>query len=171
MFSSKATLILAALPIALFTSGCAGGGLSEAFGGMGEAGFHDVQAGNWDGARVEFARDYQTHPEHPVAVFNMGVTYRHDGDVAKADTLFSDAVIKGKGHVPDDTLEPPGSGITVADHACARLHRDNRLDANCGDQIALEAPAPAPVAQAAPPAPEAQATAVPPPTPPKVDRN
>ena len=171
MFSSKAALILAALPIALVTSGCAGGGLSEAFGGMGEAGFHDVQAGNWDGARVEFARDYQNHPEHPVAVFNMGVTYHHDGNTGQADTLFSDAVIKGKGHVPDDTLEPPGSGITVADHACARLHRDNRLDANCGDQIALEAPAPAPVAQAAPPAPEAQATVVPPPPAPKPDRN
>ncbi len=169
MFSSKTTLILAALPIALMTSACSSGGM---FGGMGEAGFHDVQAGNWDGARVEFARDYQNYPQHPVAVFNMGVTYHHDGDTAKADTLFSDAVIKGKGHVPDDTLEPPGSGITVADHACARLHRDNRLDANCGDQIALEAPAPAPVAQAAPqpaPAPEAQATTVAPK--PKQDRN
>ena len=170
MFSSKAALIFAVLPIALSTSACSSG-LSEAFGGMGEAGFHDVQAGNWDGARREFASDYQRHPEHPVAVFNMGVTYRHDGNIAQADTLFSDAVIKGKAHVPDDTLEPPGSGITVADHACARLHRDNRLDANCGDQIALEAPAPAPVAQAAPPAPEAQATVVPPPAPPKPDRN
>ncbi len=143
---------------------------------MGEAGFHDVVAGNWDAARVEFKDDYRGNPEHPVAVFNMGATYHHDGDINQADAMFSEAVIRGKDHIPDNSLEPPAAGPTVADYACARLHRDNKLDTNCGDQIAMVTPpAPPPVAQAAPepaPAVEAQATTPPPaPMPPKQDRN
>jgi hypothetical protein len=104
---------------------------------------------------------------HPIAVFNLGVTHQHDGNIGKADTLFSEAVIRGKGYVPDETLEPLSAGRTIAEHACARLHRDNRLDVNCGDQIALEAPVapPAPIAQDTrelPAAVEAQATREPP---------
>ena len=136
-------------------------------GGVGTAGVNDVIAGNWDGARIEFNRDYQDKPEHPIAVFNLGVTHQHDGDIGKADALFSEAAVRGKGYVPHRTLEPLSSGRTVAEHACARLHRDNRLDASCGDQIALEAPLapPAPIAQATsepPVAVEAQATREPP---------
>jgi hypothetical protein len=121
--------------------------------GVGEAGVHDVIAGNWDSARIEFAKDYQDKPEHPIAVFNMGVTYQHDGDIGKADALFSEAVVRGQGYVPDETLEPPSSGRTVAEHACARLHRHNRLDVNCGDRIALAAPVPPPPPPAAVEAP------------------
>ena len=155
--SSKVTFFFLVLPLGL-TAGCGGMGL-------GTAGVNDVIAGNWDGARMEFARDYQDKPEHPIAVFNQGVTLQHDGNIGRADTLFSEAVVRGKGYVPDRTLEPLSSGPTIAEHACARLHRDNRLDANCGDQIALEAPvAPAPIAQARelPAAVEAQATREPP---------
>lgn len=144
-------------------------------GGMGEAGVHDVVAGNWPAAKEDFNADYRSDPAHPIAVFNMGATYHHDGDIEKADGMFHEAVERGKTYIPDTTLEPPGSGITVADQACSRLHRDNKLDANCGDKIvAIEttttsAPPPAPVAQAAPaPAPvEAEATTVAP----KQDRN
>lgn len=156
--SSKITFFSLVLPLGLFTAGCSG------MGGVGAAGFDDVVAGNWDGARVEFTRDYQDKPVHPIAVFNMGVTHQHDGNIGKADTLFSEAVVRGKGYVPDETLEPRSAGRTIAEHACARLHRDNRLDANCGDQIALEAPL-APIAQATREEPadvEAQATREPP---------
>jgi hypothetical protein len=147
--SSKVTFFLLVLPLGLFNAGCSGMG-------VGAAGLHDVAAGNWDRARVEFTRDFQDKPEHPIAVFNMGVTHQHDGNIGRADTLFSEAAVRGKGYVPDETLEPPSAGLTVAEHACARLHRDNRLDPNCGDQIALEAPVP-------PPPPIAEATREPPP--------
>jgi hypothetical protein len=162
----KGALICAALPVGLMTAGCSG---------IGEAGTHDVEAGNWSAAKVAFADDYQGNPDHPIAVFNMGTAYRHDGDINQASSMFSEAAVKGRGYVPDGTLEPVSSGRTVAEHACARLHRDNKLDPNCGDRIAIEmppAPPPAPVAQAAPPpepapAVEAEATTVPP----KQDRN
>ena len=157
--SSKVTFFFLVLPLGLSTAGCSGMG-------VGEAGVHDVVAGNWDRARIEFTRDYQDQPEHPIAVFNMGVTHQHDGNIGKADALYSEAAVRGKGYVPDGTLEPPSSGRTVAEHACARLHRDNRLDASCGDQIALVAPVapPAPIAQASEPpaAVEAPATREPP---------
>jgi hypothetical protein len=158
--SSKVTFFSLLLPLGLLTAGCSGMG-------VGKAGVDDVIAGNWDGARIEFTRDYQDKPDHPIAVFNMGVTHQHDGDIGKADSLFSEAAVRGKGYVPHRTLELLSSGRTVAEHACARLHRDNRLDASCGDQIALEAPVapPAPIAQAtreAPAAVEAQATREPP---------
>jgi hypothetical protein len=157
---AKGALICAVLPIGLAASGCSMG--------IGQAGSKQVVAGNWGAAKADFHADYAAYPEHPIAVFNMGATDHHDGDISHADTLFSEAVQRGKGYVPDGTLEP--AGLTVAEHACARLHRDNRLDANCGDRIALEAPAPAQVAQAEPaPAAEAQATEVV--TPPKQDRN
>ena len=165
---AKGALLCTVLPLGLMTSGCMG---------MGEAGVHDVQAGNWPAAKEDFNHDDQSDPAHPIAVFNMGATYHHDGDIDKADTMFHEAVERGKTHTPDFSLEPEGSGITVADQACSRLHRDNKLDANCGDRIvateAPPAPAPTPVAEAAPapapaPAIEAEATTAPPP---KQDRN
>jgi hypothetical protein len=158
--ASKVALFSLVLPLGLFTAGCSGTG-------VGAAGLHDVAAGNWDSARIEFTRDYQDHPADPIAVFNLGVTQQHDGNSERAYALYSEAAVGGKGYVPGQTLEPPSAGVTVAEHACARLHRDNRLDASCGDQIALEAPVapPAPIAQATrelPAAVEAQATREPP---------
>jgi hypothetical protein len=86
--------------------------------------------------------------------------------------MFSQAVISGREYFPSASLEPEGTAVTVARHACTRLHRDNKLDTNCGDQIAMELPPAPPPAAAPAPAPsvEAQATA-PAPTPPKQDRN
>jgi hypothetical protein len=163
--SKKGALLCAVLPIGLLAAGC------SSIDGIGYAGSHEVVAGNWTAATTDFNRDYRDNPDHPIAVFNMGAAYHHDGDVGKADNMFSEAVERGRKYEPDGTLEPAGSGVTVAEHACARLHRDNKLDPNCGDQIALEVPAPppAPIAEATPepaPAVEAQATAVP-----KQDRN
>ena len=163
-FPKSAFVMCAVLPVGLMTSGC---------NGMGNAGFHEVVAGNWDAARADFSQDYSQAPNHPIAQFNMGATYHHDGDINKADNMFSEAVVNGRGYYADLSLEPAGTGAPVGQHACARLHRDNKLDTNCGDQIAVElppAPPPAPVAEATPepaPAVEAQATAAPP----KQDRN
>jgi hypothetical protein len=167
-FSGRSALICAALPIGLLTAGC------SAFEGMGAEGYHDVVAGNWPAAKVAFESDYRGAPDHPIAQFNIGTALHHDGDINAADRMFSQAVITGRTYFASASLEPEGTGAPVARHACTRLHRDNKLDTNCGDQIAMElppAPPPAPVAQAAhepAPAVEAQATA---PTPPKQDRN
>jgi hypothetical protein len=166
----KGALLCAVIPAGLMMAGCSTG--------MGEAGLHEAAAGNWTAANADFASDYQKDPAHPIAVFNMGASYHHDGNVEKADSMFHEAVDRGKTNVPDLSIEPPGSGVTVAQYACSRLHRDNKLDASCGDRIVavVEPPPaapPAPVAEAAPPpapAPlaEAQATTV---APPKQDRN
>jgi len=165
--SGRSALICAILPIGMMAAGC------TAIEGVGAEGFHEVVAGNWPAAKADFEQDYKADPNHPVTQFNMGATYHHDGNINQADRMFSEAVISGKGYYPSASLEPEGTGATVGRHACTRLHRDNKLDTNCGDQIAMElppAPPPAPVAQAAPPpepapAVEAQATA------PKQDRN
>lgn len=160
----KCASLVALLPAGFLLAGC---------GGIGYDGLHEVVAGNWTAAKADFAEDYKNAPDHPIAQFNMGAAYHHDGDINRADNMFSQAVISGRKHFPDETLEPEGTGVPVSEHACTRLHRDNKLDTNCGDQIAVElppAPPPAPVAQATQPAPavEAQATAAPPP---KQDRN
>ncbi|MBV9549699.1 MAG: hypothetical protein JO256_08525 [Alphaproteobacteria bacterium] len=145
---------------------------------IGYAGIQQVAAGNWTAARASFDADYNTYSGHPIAVFNKGVTYHHDGNIDSADTLFSEAVVRGKGYHPDITLEPEGgrepvvptlAALTVSEHACNRLHRDNKLDPNCGDRIVavVEPEAPPAVvaeAEAAPePAVEAEATVAPPP--------
>jgi hypothetical protein len=157
--SGTRALMCAVLPLSLLAAGC------SAIEGMGAEGFHEVEAGNWQAARADFEQDYKYAPGHPVAQFNMAATHHHFGDVNTADKLFSEAVISGKTYYPSATMEPEGTGATVGRHACTRLHRDNKLDTNCGDQIAMQlppAPPPAPVAQAAPepaPAIAAQATA------------
>jgi len=151
------------LPLGLMAGGCS---MIE---GIGAEGFHEVEAGNWEAAKVEFEQDYKYAPNHPVAQFNIAATQHHFGDVNSADKMFSEAVLTGKTYYPSATMEPEGTGATVGRHACTRLHRDNKLDVNCGDQIAMELPPapPPPVAQAPEPAPAiaAQATA------PKQDRN
>jgi hypothetical protein len=165
-YLGRSALICAVLPLGLLATGC------TVFEGIGAEGFHEAKAGNWQAAKADFQEDYTDAPNHPVAQFNIGTAYHHDGDVTAADRMFSEAVISGKTYYPSASLEPEGISATVGRHACTRLHRDNKLDTNCGDQIAMElppAPPPAPVAQAAPPEPapavEAQATA------PKQDRN
>ncbi len=173
-------LIFAALPFGLMLTGC---GTASDAPGIGLNGVNEVVAGNWDAARSDFHSDYANYSGHPIAVFNEGVTIHHDGDIDRADTLFSEAVVRGQGYHPDLTLEPEGArapvepmlaSLTVKEHACNRLHRDNKLDTNCGDQIVAAVipapePAPAPVAEVAPPAPapavEAEATTAPAPKP------
>ena len=164
----KGALACAVLPLGLLLSGCG------SFGGMGHEGFEAAKAGDWQTAKADFNEDYAKNPQHPIAVFNMGDTYHHDGDLRQADAKFSDAVSIGKKYTPTDFLEPDAKDATIAAIACRHLHEDRQLDPGCGDQIALvtPAPAPAPVAEVQPPQPapvvEAQATA---PEPAKQDRN
>jgi hypothetical protein len=158
--SARGALICAVLPIGLMTAGCSSNTGEQP---IGLAGVNAVVAGNWPAAKEDFNQDYSSHPEHPIAVFNKGTAYHYDGNVDQADTMFSEAVVRGKEIVPPITLEPQGVGLTVTMHACNRLHRDNKLDANCGDQIvAAVTPPPQPA-----PAIEGEATAVTP----KQDRN
>ena len=82
--------------------------------GIGLAGIHEVAAGNWNAARDSFNADYSNYSEHPIAVFNKGVTVHHDGDVDKADTFFSEAVVRGEGYHPELTLEPEGAPAAPA---------------------------------------------------------
>jgi len=164
----KGALVCAVLPVGLFVSGCSGTEM-----GMGAAGVAEVKHGDWQAAKADFIEDYNKAPRHPIAVFNMGDTYHHDGDLQQADAKFSDAVAIGKKYQPDEFLEPDSKNATIAEVACRHLHEDSQLDADCGDQIALVVPPapPAPVAEAQPepaPAIEAQATA---PEPAKQDRN
>jgi len=181
--SRKYALIFAAFPLALTAAGCSVPASDAP--GIGYTGVQQVAAGNWNAAHQSFDADYSMYSQHPIAVFNKGVTVHHDGDIDKADTFFSEAVVRGQGYHPDVTLEPEGASapaypmmasLTVKEHACNRLHSDNKLDQNCGDQIVaavIPQPAPAPVAEVAPPpapapAIEAEATAAPAP---KQDRH
>ena len=165
----RSALICALLPISLLVTGC------SSLGGIGSEGFHEVVAGNWPAAKANFEQDYKNSPDHPVAQFNIGTAHHHDGDINAADKMFSQAVISGRTYYPSASLEPEGVSATVSRHACTRLHRDNKLDTNCGDQIAMQLPPaspPAPVAQAAPePAPAVEAQATAPTLAPKQDRN
>ena len=164
----RGALVFAVLPLGLSVSGCAL--FSDE--GIGMAGVHAVERGDWQAAKVHFNEDYQANPAHPIAVFNMGDSYHHDGVLVEADAKFSQAAAIGKVYHPDVFLEPNAQGATIATIACRHLHEDHRLDSNCGDQIALETPPSPPVVAAAPepaPQPEAQATEVPKPR--KQDRH
>jgi len=164
-FWRKGALVCAVMPVGLFVCGCS----STYDAGMGEKGVAEVKSGNWQAAREDFTSEYSRYPNHPIAVFNMGDTYHHDGNIQLADAKFSDAVTIGKQYRPDEFLEPNSRSATITEISCRHLHEDSKLNAECGDQIAVLVPPapPAQVAEAQPaPAVEAQAT-----TAPKQDRN
>ncbi len=155
----KGALICAILPIGFLASGCAD------LRPVGQPGYDEFKAGNYEKASVNFRRDMDHYPNSTIAQFNMGDTYRHDGDSGKADGMFHEVAADGKDFVPDKVLELGGENcenITANAVACRHLHEDRQLDANCGDQIvAFVQPAAAPVEVAAP-AVEAEAVAPPP---------
>lgn len=168
---TRGALICAVLPLGLLAAGCA------ELRPIGQPGYDEFKAGDYQHAEADFQRDIDKHPDSIVAQFNMGDSYRQEGDGGKADGMFHQVAADGKDFVPDKVLELGGynrDNVTANAVACRHLHEDHQLDANCGDQIVAAAPPPAPAEEPAP-AVEAEATAPPPPPAPvykrKQDRN
>jgi len=157
---TKSALICAIIPISFLASGCA---VME---GEGHPGYDEFARGNYQAAKVDFMHDIDERPNSPIAQFNIGDSFRQEGDNGKADGMFHEVAADGKTFAPDNILELGGENrdnVTANAMACRHLHEDHQLDANCGDQmIAAVTPPPAAVEEA-PPAVEAEATAPPPP--------
>lgn len=165
---TRGTLLCVVLPLGLIAGGC------SAIRPIGQPGYDETKAGDYQAASASFRHDFQQYPDSTVAQFNMGDAYHHEGDTAKADGMFHQVAADGKAYVPDLVLELGGDNrdnVTASAVACRHLHEDHQLDANCGDQIVAAAPPPAPAPV------EAEATAPEPaPAPPPVykrkqDRN
>jgi hypothetical protein len=132
---------------------------------IGQPGYDQFKAGEYEKADVSFHRDMDRYPDSTIAQFNMGDAYHHDGNADKADGMFHQVAANGKNFVPDKILEVGGENredLTANAVACRHLHEDHQLDANCGDQMVAVVTPPAAVEET-PPAVEAEATAPPPP--------
>ena len=150
---TKGALICAVLPLGLLAGGCAD------LRPIGQPGYDEFKAGNYEKANVNFRRDIDHYPDSTIAQFNMGASYHQGGDTEKADGMFHTVAADGKAFVPDKVLELGGENrenLTASAVACRHLHEDRQLDANCGDQMVavVEQPAAEPA-----PAVEAEATA------------
>jgi TolA-binding protein len=153
-YITRGTLICAVLPLSLLAGGCAD------LRPIGQPGYDEFKAGDYQRANVSFRRDMDRYPDSTIAQFNMGDAYHHDGDADKADGMFHQVAANGKAFVPDKILEVGGENredLTANAVACRHLHEDRQLDANCGDQM-VAVVEPAPAAEPAP-AVEAEATA------------
>jgi TolA-binding protein len=152
-YITRGVLICAVLPLGLLAGGCAD------LRPIGQPGYDQFKAGEYEKANVSFHRDMDRYPDSTIAQFNMGDAYHHDGATDKADGMFHTVAADGKAFVPDKVLEIGGENrdkLTASAVACRHLHEDRQLDANCGDQMVavVEQPAAEPA-----PAVEAEATA------------
>ena len=158
-YITRGTLLCAVLPLSLLAGGCAD------LRPIGQPGYDQFKAGEYEKADVSFHRDMDRYPDSTIAQFNMGDAYHHDGNADKADGMFHQVAANGKNFVPDKILEVGGENhenVTAREVACRHLHEDHQLDANCGDQMVAVVTPPAAVEET-PPAVEAEATAPPPP--------
>ena len=152
-------MLCVVLPLGLLAGGCAD------LRPIGQPGYDEFKAGDYQSANVHFRRDIDHYPDSTIAQFNMGVSYHQVGDGEKADGMFHTVAADGKAFVPDKVLELGGENrenVTASAVACRHLHEDHQLDANCGDQMVAVVTPPAAVEET-PPAVEAEATAPPPP--------
>jgi hypothetical protein len=152
-YITRGVLICAVLPLGLLAGGCAD------LRPIGQPGYDEFKAGDYQRANVSFRRDMDRYPDSTIAQFNMGDSYHQVGDGEKADGMFHTVAADGKAFVPDKVLELGGENrdnLTASAVACRHLHEDHQLDANCGDQMVavVEQPAAEPA-----PAVEAEATA------------
>ena len=152
-YITRGVLICAVLPLGLLAGGCAD------LRPIGQPGYDEFKAGDYQHASVSFRRDMDHYPDSTIAQFNMGASYHQQGDTPQADGMFHQVAADGKAFVPDKVLELGGENrekLTANAVACRHLHEDRQLDANCGDQIVavVEQPAAEPA-----PAVEAEATA------------
>ena len=159
---AKGALICAILPIGFLTAGC------SILGGEGNPGYGEFKRGDYAQAKIDFTDDINNRPNSAIAQFNIGDSYRQEGDNKRANGMFHQAAADGKHRVPDNILELGGGNrdnLTASIMACRHLHEDHQLDVNCDDRIAEIQPSPAPVAvtEAAPTpvAVEAEATSPP----------
>lgn len=167
---TKSALICMVLPIGLFAAGCSTSSNHEPNSavssnpGLGERGFGAFAAGDYTEAKAEFTADYRNDTGSPLTQYNMGASYRQEGDMRRANGMYSEAAGSGKDYRPSRFLEANSTNATIREMACRRLHEDRQLDLNCGDQMAAATPVPVAV--------EAAATVYTPPEyPPKQGRN
>lgn len=100
-------------------------------GGIGRPGYDEFVTGNYQKAHEDFASDYASYPNSPVAQINMGESYRQRGEQDKANAMFHDAALSGQGIHPDGMSEPHNSNTTIADVACRYLAENHQSDPNC----------------------------------------
>jgi tetratricopeptide (TPR) repeat protein len=154
---TKGALICAILPIGFFAGGC------TVLMGEGNPGYGEFKHGNYAEAKADFTDDINNRPNSPIAQFNMGDSYRQEGDNGKADGMFHQVAADGKDFAPDRILELGGDNhdnVTARTVACRHLHEDHQLDVNCDDRM-VAIVEPAPVVEEAPPQIEAEATSPP----------
>src|SRR5580692_4136757 len=100
----KGALICAILPIGFLGAGC-----SLIAGGEGNPGYGEFRRGDYAQAKVDFTHDIDNRPNSSVAQFNIGDSYRQEGDNARADGMFHQAAADGRDRRPDKFLELGGN--------------------------------------------------------------
>jgi len=151
----KGALICAILPIGFLAAGCSLLGAPE-----GSPGYGEFKHGDYAQAKIDFTNDINNRPNSIIAQFNIGDSYRQEGDNTRADGMFHQVAADGKDFVPHKILELGGDNrdrVTGNTMACRHLHEDHQLDVNCDDRMAEIQPTP----PAAPVAVEAEATSPP----------
>ena len=147
---TKGALICAMLPLGFLVSGCT-------LMGEGNPGYGEFKHQDYAQAKIDFTRDINNRPNSAIAQFNMGDSYRQEGNDTRANDMFHQAAADGKDIAPDRILELGGNNrdnVTARTMACRHLHEDRQLDVNCDDRIvaavmetpALAETAPTPVA-------------------------
>lgn len=154
---TKSALICAVLPIGLLAGGCSSAG-------EGYPGYEHFAAGHYAEAKADFTTDMNDRPNSPYSQFNIGDSYRQEGDNARANGMFHQAAASGYDIHPDRALELGGQNsdrVSIRTLACRHLHEDRQLDVNCDDRIAEIQPVAITEAPPTPVAVEAQATSPP----------
>jgi hypothetical protein len=157
---TKSALICAVLPIGFLVAGCSMGVMGE-----GNPGYGEFKHGDYAQAKADFTTDINNRPNSSLAQFNIGDSYRQEGDGGKANGMFHQAAADGNDRKPDNFLELGGDNrdnVNIRTMACRHLHEDHQLDVNCDDQLAA-IPAPVVISDAAPTPVAVEAEAVSPP--------
>lgn len=98
---------------------------------MGNPGYQQYSAGDYETSHQSFVADYNNHPDDAIAQFNMGGSDLQRGNTEQANVYFHQAAKSGKGVIPDGMTEPHNSHTTIADAACRHLHEAQQSDTNC----------------------------------------
>jgi hypothetical protein len=85
------------------------------------AGFEDLQTGNYVAARDELAPLQAESPHDPYLELDLGWAYQNLGRMDLAEPLYRGALTDGRNIVPAQTTNPDFQGKTIAEIACANL--------------------------------------------------